>query len=185
MQRKGVHHLGLATLDFERTIDFYVNKLGWKVAVQDIIYPPEGGRIKHVFLDTGDGSYFAFMSPEKVPGVPVEFATDINSPQKLPPAFYHFAMWVDSHEALEAKREELISRGVEVTPIIDHDWAHSIYFRDPNGLQLEYCATVRELTPEDAVLLHKDQPGFAALSPEEREQVGRMMRPQGADAAHR
>lgn len=175
MGRAGIHHLGFATLDFDRTIEFYTNKLGWKVAFQDIIHPQQGGRIKHVFLDTGDGSYFSFMSPEQVPGIPQEFATDINSPQKLPGAFYHFAMWVDSHEALAAKREELVSRGVEATPIIDHDWAHSFYFRDPNGLQLEYCATVRESTDQDKVLAHKDQPSFGALSPAQMAEVRRIL----------
>ena len=32
MKRTGVHHLGLATLDIDRTIEFYTTKLGWEVA---------------------------------------------------------------------------------------------------------------------------------------------------------
>lgn len=158
--RAGIHHLGLVTLDIDRTIEFYTKKLGWEVAWCDVIEPPEGGRIKHVFLDTGDGSYFAFMCPEGISGIPSEFATDINSAQNLPGFFYHFAMWVDSHEALEAKRAELVSRGVEVTDIADHEWAHSIYFRDPNGLLLEYCATARPLTDDDKIMKHREQEGF-------------------------
>ena len=70
MQGKGVHHLGLATLDIDRTIDFYTRNLGWKVAWCDVLEPPEGGRIKHAFMDTGDGTLVAFMAPEKVPGIP-------------------------------------------------------------------------------------------------------------------
>ncbi|HEY6394595.1 MAG TPA: VOC family protein, partial [Candidatus Binataceae bacterium] len=86
--RTGVHHVGLATLDIDKTVEFYTTKLGWEVGWADIIEPAEGGKIKHVFLDTGDGSFVAFMSPEKVPGLPTEFATDINSAQNLPSAFY-------------------------------------------------------------------------------------------------
>jgi len=66
MERKGVHHLGLATLDIDRTMDFYTRILGWKVAWCDILEPPGGGRIRHAFMDTGDGTSVAFMCPEKV-----------------------------------------------------------------------------------------------------------------------
>jgi len=70
MKRTGVHHLGLATLDLDRTVEFYTTKLGWEVAWADIIETAGGGKIKHVFLNTGDGSLVAFMCPEKVPGLP-------------------------------------------------------------------------------------------------------------------
>ena len=59
--KAGVHHLGLATLDIDRTVDFYTRILGWKVSWCDILEPPEGGRIKHVFMDTGDGTLVAFI----------------------------------------------------------------------------------------------------------------------------
>ncbi len=36
MKRTGVHHLGLATLDIDRTVEFYTTKLGWEVAWADI-----------------------------------------------------------------------------------------------------------------------------------------------------
>ncbi len=175
MKRTGVHHLGLATLDIERTVEFYTNKLGWEVAWCDVIEPPEGGRIKHVFLDTGDGSMVAFMCPEKVPGIPQEWATDINSAQGLPGAFYHFAFWCDDAKELEAKRETLIGRGIDVTPVVDHEWCRSIYFRDPNGLLLEYCATVRKFTDDDKIMRHHDQPGPMVSNPEERRKVFQML----------
>ncbi len=175
MQRRGVHHIGLATLDIDRTIEFYTTKLGWEVGWCDVLEPPEGGRIKHVFLDTGDGTFFAFMCPERVPGLPAEFATDINSAQGLPSAFYHFAMWCDDVPELEHKRAELVGRGVEVTPVVDHEWCRSIYFKDPNGLLLEYCATVRKFNADDKIMQHHDQPGPMVPDREEARKVMQML----------
>ena len=171
MQGKGVHHVGLTTLDIDRTIDFYTNMLGWKVAWCDVLEPSEGGRIKHAFLDTGDGTLVAFMCPEKVPGIPAEFKTDISSAQNLPPAFYHFAFEADSIEDLEHKRSELEAGGVDVTPVVDHEWCRSIYFKDPNGLLLEYCFTVREFNDDDKIMKHRTQPGPMVRDPEEAKKV--------------
>ena len=44
------------------------------------------------------------------------------------------------------------AKGLKVTDIVDHGWAKSIYFSDPNGLSLEYCCLVRDLTEDDAVM---------------------------------
>ena len=50
------------------------------------------------------------------------------------------------------KGDELRAKGVEVTDVVKyHDWAKSIYFRDPNGLSLEYCCMVRNFTEQDAM----------------------------------
>ncbi len=183
MNRKGVHHIGLATLDIDRTIEFYTNKLGFEIGWCDIIEAAEGGKIKHVFFDTGDGTFMAFMSPEKVPGIPNEWSTDINSAQGLPGAFYHFALYCEDVPSLEAKREQLLGRGVDVTAVVDHEWCRSIYFRDPNGLLLEYCATTRKFDQADKEMKHHDQPGIMVADPEERKKMYKMlMGPQPAKA---
>jgi hypothetical protein len=77
-------------------------------------------------------------------------AAGINRGLGVPAAFYHFAFEAGSEAALAEKRAELRAKGVEVTDIVDHHWAKSIYFRDPNGLSLEYCCLVRNLTEDDA-----------------------------------
>ncbi len=61
----------------------------------------------------------------------------------------------------------LLERGVDVTPVVDHEWCRSIYFRDPNGLLLEYCATTRAFTEEDKHMEHHDQPGVMVKDPED------------------
>src|SRR5262249_474840 len=116
----------------------------------------EGGRIRHVFCDAGGGQLIAFMEPRGIPGIPVEYDAGINRGLGVPDAFYHFAFEVESLEALEAKRGQLIAKGVRVTPIVDHEWMKSIYFKDPNGLMLEYAWQVRALGPDDAVMQVRD-----------------------------
>ena len=31
----------------------------------------------------------------------------------------------------------------------DHDWCHSIYTQDPNGILVEFCVNTRDFTDED------------------------------------
>ena len=150
MARRAFSHVGLSTLDLDATRAFYEGVLGFKAVRCDVMEVEEGGRIRHVFFDAGDGQLIAFMEPRGIPGVPVEYDAGINRGLGVPEAFYHFAFEVTSLEALEAKRAELIAKGVRVTPVVDHEWMKSIYFTDPNGLLLEYACWTRELGDEDA-----------------------------------
>jgi hypothetical protein len=45
----------------------------------------------------------------------------------------------------------LRANGVETTEIVDHGWARSIYFKDPNGISLEYCCVVGNRPEGDAM----------------------------------
>ena len=47
--------------------------------------------------------------------------------------------------ALEAKREELIGKGRTVADVVDHEWAKSIYFKNPNGISLKFCCVTRDV----------------------------------------
>lgn len=52
----------------------------------------------------------------------------------------------------ERAPSHLVSHGVEVRGPVDHEgWSKSIYFNDPNGLQLEVCHLLRAFGPDDAV----------------------------------
>ena len=50
------------------------------------------------------------------------------------------------------KRDELRAKGVETTEIVDHGWARSIYFKDPNGISLEYCCMVGKRPDGDELM---------------------------------
>lgn len=141
---QGLHHLGLATHDMEATLDFYERVLGFDTRVCDIIEPDAGGAIRHAFLDTGNGEMIAFMECNDVPGIDGNFDAGINRGLGISGGMIHFAFKSTSPEDLRTRRQCLHERGVEVTDVVDHGWCQSIYFRDPNGLQLEYCATTAD-----------------------------------------
>jgi catechol 2,3-dioxygenase-like lactoylglutathione lyase family enzyme len=152
MDHYGFSHVGLATADIDATRNFYETVLGFAPARCDILEVKEGGEIFHVFYDTGRGQLLAFMGPRGVEGIPDDFDAGINRGLGLPRGMIHFAFEAESTDKLAAKREALIARGVAVSEIVDHDgWCKSIYFEDPNGIQLEYCCLTRALTPDDAV----------------------------------
>ncbi|MGH8013598.1 MAG: VOC family protein [Candidatus Binataceae bacterium] len=152
MSNKGFSHIGLSTLDLDKTREFYENVMGFRAARCDTITVKEGGRIRHIFFDTGRDQYLAFMEARGVDGVPGEYDTSIARQLGVPAAFYHFAFDVGSEAGLEQRQRELRDKGVEVTEIVDHEWAKSIYFKDPNGLMLEYCCMTRELGKDDALM---------------------------------
>jgi catechol 2,3-dioxygenase-like lactoylglutathione lyase family enzyme len=150
MALRGFSHIGLSTLDLDRTRDFYERVLGFKAVRCDILKVKEGGQIRHIFFDTGHDQLLAFMEASGVPGIPAEYDAGINRGLGVPGVFYHFAFEAGSEAALDEKRHELLAKGVQVTEVVDHDWAKSIYFKDPNGIQLEFCCYTRTLNADDA-----------------------------------
>lgn len=153
MSHKGFSHIGLSTRDLDKTRAFYEQTLGFKAVRCDIIKIAEGGQIRHVFFDTGRDQLLAFMEPQGVASIPADYDAGINDGLNVPGSFYHFAFEAGSLDALQAKRQELIAKGVPVTDIVDHEWAKSIYFKDPNGISLEYCCLVRDVGTEDDVTM--------------------------------
>ena len=143
-----MHHLGLATHDMDATLDFYEHVLGFEARVCEMIEPKTGGAIRHAFLDTGDGELVAFMECNGVRGVAPDFDPGINRGLGITGGLIHFAFKAYAAEALEKQRHELLEQGVEVTEVVDHRWCKSIYFLDPNGLQLEFCCTTAEFGEE-------------------------------------
>jgi catechol 2,3-dioxygenase-like lactoylglutathione lyase family enzyme len=162
----GFSHVGLSTLDLDATRAFYEGVLGFRAVRCDILEIAEGGRLRHVFFDCGGGNMIAFMEARGIPGVPGEYDTGINRGLGVPDAFYHFAFAVDSRAALLAKREALLGMGVKVSPVVDHEgWVQSIYFKDPNGLLLEYAWQNRVLEADDAVMQVRARVSLRGRSP--------------------
>ena len=160
---RGINHLALVCRDMAKTVDFYCNTLGMPLT-KTIDLP--GGRGQHFFFDIGNSDSLAFFwfpdAPKAAPGVAAPAAgLGISAHGSM----NHVAFDV-SPEKIEAYREKLHAKGIEVTEVVNHDdsrrgaspeinattFVRSIYFRDPDDILLEFGAWARELGPEDARL---------------------------------
>ena len=112
---KGFSHIGLSTLDLDKTRAFYEGVLGFKPVVADTITIEEGGHLRHMFFDVGGGQLIAFLEPNGITGVPAKCDPGINRGLGVPAGFYHFAFEAGSPAALTKKRDELRAKGVDTT----------------------------------------------------------------------
>jgi catechol 2,3-dioxygenase-like lactoylglutathione lyase family enzyme len=152
LEIRGLNHIDLGTRDMEATRAFYEGVLGFPLVRADLVEIGDDGVLKHFFFDLGDGQLIGFMSGEDVRGYPKEFDAGINRGLGLAQGVYHFAFDAESESDLERIKQHLISHGIEVRGPVDHEgWCKSIYFLDPNGLQLEVCHRSRPLVADDAI----------------------------------
>ena len=145
----GFAHLGLATHDMAATIAFYEGLLGFPRVADIKNCVVGGGVVRLVYFECGEEQFLVFMECKGVEGIPPDFDTGINGALGVPAGLFHFALKVKSVEALEEKKAELTRRGIKVSETVDHGYARSIFFRDPNDLQVEFCCMTRPFNPGD------------------------------------
>ena len=101
-----------------------------------------------MFFDLGNGQSLEFLQAHNVDALPDTVDTGINRGlgigQQLGVGLIHFAFNAQSMEELETRKADLEAAGYEVLGPLDLDWMHSIYFSDPNGVQLEFAYTPQE-----------------------------------------
>ena len=152
LKTRGFNHIDLGTKDMEATRAFYEDVLGFPLVRADLVDIAGKGQMKHFFFDIGNGQLIGFMSGQDVSGFPTAFDAGINRGLGLPPGVYHFAFDAETENDLLRIKQDLISHGVEVRGPVDHEgWSKSIYFVDPNGLQLEVCHMLRAFVADDAI----------------------------------
>lgn len=135
MLRK-LHHNAYRCRDSEETRRFYEDFLGLRLAGSLEIGETKTGRqtsVLHTFYEMDDGSYLAFFEDPKTP---FDF-----KPQR--DFDLHIALEVD-RSVLEPMLEKGRAAGIETRGISDHEFIHSIYFRDPNGYVIELAARMPE-----------------------------------------
>jgi catechol 2,3-dioxygenase-like lactoylglutathione lyase family enzyme len=170
---RGFSHVALVCADMQRTVDFYQGVLGFPL-VKTTEIPNGGGQ--HFFFDVGDGvnSLAFFYFPKKQvaePGVTVprnnvadpSTAFDHDAYTTAIGSINHLAFNV-APEMIPRYKEKLESLGIWVSPIMYHYkntatlgvelkaeqlWLTSIYFRDPDGIQLEFGAWWRSFKDDD------------------------------------
>jgi len=161
---RGINHLALVCRDMKRTVDFYSGLLGMPLT-KTINLP--NGMGQHFFFDIGNGDQLAFFwfpdAPESVPGVThAEHLLGGGSLTSAHASMNHVAFNIPA-ERVDEYVGKLRARGIECTEVVNHDdsptqaspeltpstFVRSIYFKDPDGILLEFAAWARELTEDD------------------------------------
>lgn len=134
---QGVHHLALICADVERTIDFYQGVLGFPLVelFENRDYPGS----THFFFDIGNQNMLGFFD---FPGLGLEPV-----PEGLG-GMQHIAISV-TPEVFEASKVRLDQAGVEYLGP-DRGVQESIYFKDPDGAQVELIRQPLMEMPESA-----------------------------------
>lgn len=123
MNLTAIHHIAIIVSNYEKSKDFYVNKLGFQILREN--YREERGDYK---LDL------------KLGECELEIFSGKNNPKRLsyPEAcgLRHLAFKVDD---IEKEVEELKALGIEVEPIRLDEITNKrmTFFQDPDGLPLE------------------------------------------------
>ena len=134
---RGVHHLALICSDPERTIRFYQDLLGFPLVelFENRDYPGSS----HFFFDIGNRNLLAFFD---FPGLGLEpVAEGIGGVQ-------HVAISV-TEATFEAAKRRLAEAGI-VARGPDLGVEESIYFKDPDNIQVEFIRQPLMEVPESA-----------------------------------
>ena len=129
---RGLHHNAYRCRDSEQTRRFYEGFLGLPLAGTLEIKETKSGRktsTLHTFYEMDNSSYLAFF---ETPDMPFEFKTQHDYD-------LHIALEVEP-KALHEMMAKGKAAGIETRGISDHQFIHSIYFRDPNGYVIELTA---------------------------------------------
>jgi catechol 2,3-dioxygenase-like lactoylglutathione lyase family enzyme len=161
---RGINHLALVSSDMARTVDFYTNVLGMPL-IKTLEIP---GGAQHFFFDCGNGDSLAFFwfpgAPAAAPGIasagslPGEGGSIVSAHGSM----NHVAFDVPL-DKFDDYVQKLKDKGVAVSRVLNHDdspttvaaemyegvFVRSVYFRDPDGVQLEFACWTRPFGPED------------------------------------
>ena len=128
----GFNHVATLTADMERTVKFYRDAFDATVVFE---MEAKGDNPRMSILDLGGGGALNVF----------EVASDDiigeRRRQGHRGAIDHYALAVTSKDELEQVKQRLVAAGAdEVGEIqrLGHEW--SLFFRDPDGMELEVCA---------------------------------------------
>ncbi len=139
------HHVAFRCRDAQETRRFYEGVLGLPMAAglafDEISGTDTHLRYLHVFFALGDGNYLAFFdAPDSATEEHFKPRSGFNR---------HIAIEASDLAALQTYKQHLESQGVACQGPLDHGFVQSIYFYDPNGIQVEITARTAQ---HDAIM---------------------------------
>ena len=135
----GINHIATMTPDLDRLVRFYTEAFEAKVTFE-ISATDDHPRM--VVLDLGGGGALNVFE------VPEETIVGRRRTMGGRGPIDHFGIAVDSHATLSGLRERMVAAGAEIGEIqrLGGEW--SLFFRDPDGMELEVCAPSRPGDPD-------------------------------------
>lgn len=148
-----LHHVAYATRDVEATTHFYEDLMGFPLVHTELQAHGESSWVRHVFYDIGPDDHghpeaIAFFQFEGI-GEQPNWTADVSDGVGLPVWVNHCAFRTTA-EQQEAVRARMTAAGIGPLMEIDHDWCHSLYYVDPNGIMVELCRDTPGFTPNPA-----------------------------------
>ena len=127
----GFNHVATLTSDMDRTVQFYRDAFEAELVFE---MQAEGDHPRMSILDLGGGAALNVFE------VPADEIIGERRKQGHRGAIDHYALAVDSKEVLESVKSRLAAAGADIGDIqrLGNEW--SLFFRDPDGMELEVCA---------------------------------------------
>ncbi|HYZ37091.1 MAG TPA: ring-cleaving dioxygenase [Pseudonocardiaceae bacterium] len=132
---RGLHSVTLTESGYERTAELLTGTLGFRLAAE------HGDRVRFATGEGGAGSLVDVLCRPEAPQGLVAAGT------------VHHIAWRTPGEAEQVEwRNVLLGQGLNVTPIIDRQYFHSIYFREPGGVLLEIATDPPGFTIDEPLM---------------------------------
>ena len=127
----GFNHVATLTTDLDRTVRFYQEAFDGVVTFE-MAATPDHPRMTIVYLGAGAALNIFEAGADEIVGD--------RRLQGGRGAIDHFALMVESKDVLEQLRDRMVAAGAEIGEIqqLGSEW--SLFFRDPDGMELEVCA---------------------------------------------
>jgi catechol 2,3-dioxygenase-like lactoylglutathione lyase family enzyme len=128
---QGFNHVATVTPDLDRAKRFYADAFGAECVFE---MAAEGDHPRMAIIDLGGGGMLNVFE------APAESIIGDRRTQGGRGPIDHYALAVDSLATLEGLRDKLVAAGAEIGEIqrLGPEW--SLFFRDPDGMELEVCA---------------------------------------------
>ncbi|WP_238438589.1 VOC family protein [Frankia nepalensis] len=126
----GFNHIATMTADLDKIVKFYADAFGATVTFE---MAAEDGHPRMTILDLGGGAALNVFEVQDMDIIGDRRRQGGRGP------IDHFGLAVDSLETLEATRDRLRELGADIGEIqrLGSEW--SLFFRDPDGMELEVC----------------------------------------------
>ncbi|HEY8547909.1 MAG TPA: VOC family protein [Acidimicrobiales bacterium] len=128
----GFNHIATVTADLDRTVAFYEQAFG---AVKTLEMEKKPDHPRMAILDLGGGAALNVLEVDSEEDIVGERrAMGRRGP------IDHFGIAVDSLATLEQVRDRLLQLGADIGDIHQLGDQWSLFFRDPDGMELEVCS---------------------------------------------